>query len=101
MPSCPLSRATQSRIQYVWTDEPNTERKWLPKVWLLGVDGPSKFVLILRSFNSLPPRLWITAEPDTEDDFDQKAMQHWREEGSSHLTCLDPVPHATNACLDE
>jgi hypothetical protein len=30
------------------------------------------------SFNSHPPRVYITAD---DDDFDETTLQHWREEG--------------------
>jgi len=30
------------------------------------------------SFNSMPPRLWITAD---DDSFDEVIFQYWREEG--------------------
>jgi hypothetical protein len=35
----------------------------------------------LTSFNATTPRLYITAETDTIDEFDQIMLKHWREEG--------------------
>jgi hypothetical protein len=31
------------------------------------------------SFNSLPPRLWITSE---DEEFDETSVQHWKDEGT-------------------
>ena len=35
----------------------------------------------LTSFNTTTPRLYITAETDTIEEFDQITLKHWREEG--------------------
>jgi len=35
----------------------------------------------LTSFNATTPRLYITAETDTIEEFDQITLKHWREEG--------------------
>ena len=35
----------------------------------------------LTSFNRSVPKLFITAETDTVDEFDQVTLQHWHEEG--------------------
>ena len=35
----------------------------------------------LTAFNTTAPRLYITAETDTIEDFDQITLKHWREEG--------------------
>lgn len=34
------------------------------------------------SFNSLPPRLWITSE---DEEFDETTIQHWKDEGMGAL----------------
>src|ERR1700760_4019080 len=38
------------------------------------------------SFNSMPPRLHITAE---DDEFDETTLQHWRDEGIETQKLLD------------
>jgi hypothetical protein len=35
----------------------------------------------LTSFNTTVPKLFITAETDTVDEFDQVTLKHWQEEG--------------------
>ena len=35
----------------------------------------------LTSFNTTVPKLFITAETDSVDEFDQITLRHWREEG--------------------
>lgn len=35
----------------------------------------------LTSFNTTIPRLYITAETDTVEEFDQITLKHWRDEG--------------------
>jgi hypothetical protein len=41
-------------------------------------NGASKPTTGFLSFNSHPPRVYITAE---DDEFDEKTLQYWREEG--------------------
>ena len=35
----------------------------------------------LTSFSTTVPKLFITAETDTVDEFDQITLKHWRDEG--------------------
>lgn len=46
------------------------------------------------SFNSMPPRLHITADTD---DFDEVTIQHWKDEGNSSVNGLVLY---IDSCLD-
>jgi hypothetical protein len=50
----------------------------------LAVGGSTGFL----SFNSHPPRVYVTAE---DDDFDETTLQDWRDEGEVVPRCLSTM----------